>query len=103
VAALIDLAPQDDARIEQAAASVLAELQGQPDAFYARTARSVERMNGKLATWAAAKPDRKAGVKRLHAKLDDLCRALPEADAEQRATCADLSRTLASAPKGTKA
>ena len=102
VAALIELAPQDAARIEQAAASVLAELNGQPDAFYARTARSVERMNGKLATWAAAKPERQAGVKRLQAKLDELCRALPEGDVQQHATCADLGRTLASAPKGAK-
>jgi thioredoxin-related protein len=102
VAALIELAPQDSARIERAASSVLGELQGQPDAFYARTARSVERMNGKLAAWAATRPTqaaRHATVKRLQARLDELCLALPEGDA-QRATCAGLGRTLAgSAPK----
>ncbi|RZU01039.1 thioredoxin fold domain-containing protein [Rivibacter subsaxonicus] len=105
VNALLELAPQDSARIERAAAGVYGELRGQPDAFYARTARSVERMNGKLAGWAqASKPARaeRAGViKRLHGSLDELCHGLPEADV-QRTTCGELGRTLLAAPKPAK-
>lgn len=104
VNALIELAPQDRARIESAAVSVYGELRGQPDAFYARTARSIERMNGRLAGWAQdPKPERTERVERvgvigrLQGQLETLCRGLPEADV-QRTTCGELRHRLVAAP-----
>lgn len=93
VLALVELAPEDGARIEQAAASVYAELDGQRDAFYERNARSIERINGKLAGWATT-PERRAATQRLHTALDGRCEALPSGDA-QRATCNALGKKLA--------
>lgn len=85
---LVELAPQDAPRIERAAAEVLGELDGQPDAFYDRTRTRLETMSVKLLGWAAA-PPRKAVLERLRARRDTLCRALPAAD-PQRAPCAAL-------------
>lgn len=93
VTALVDLAPQDAQRIEQAAASVYAELDGQRDAFYERNARSLERINAKLAAWATT-TERRAATQRLRAALDQRCVALPSGDA-QRATCGTLGKQLA--------
>jgi hypothetical protein len=50
VNALVELAPQDAARIEHAAGSVIGELEPVPDTFYDRNLRTLERM-GKLAGW----------------------------------------------------
>lgn len=93
VTALVDLAPEDAARIEKAAASVYGELGGQRDAFYERNARSIERINGKLAAWATT-PERRAATQRLRATLVTHCDALPAGDA-QRATCDGLGKKLA--------
>jgi len=96
VLALVELAPEDAARIERATASVYAELDGQRDAFYERNARSIERINAKLATWATT-PERRAATARLQASLATRCDALPAADA-QRATCSALGAKLAGKP-----
>lgn len=92
VQALIELAPGDAARIDAAAARVLGELRGQPDAFYGRSVARLERMSRALLAWAraGAPGERRAAVlSRLRAQRDALCAALPAGDA-QRAACARL-------------
>lgn len=90
VNALIDLAPEDSARIAKAAASVLGELKDQPDAFYERTAARLERMSSKLLAWQRGKDAERARVlAALRTQRDGLCAALPPGDA-QRATCEGL-------------
>ena len=88
VGALVDLAPQDGARIEQAAQQVFSEAVAQPNAFYERSARSLKSVGGKLQTWHK-QTGHAAEMKRLQAQLDDLCARVPEADA-QRSTCLGL-------------
>jgi hypothetical protein len=88
VGALVDLAPQDEARIEAATLQVLREAAGQPNAFYERSARSLKRVGDKLKGWQKT-PGHADAMKRLQGELDGLCASVPEADA-QRATCRGL-------------
>ncbi|MBL0729127.1 thioredoxin fold domain-containing protein [Piscinibacter sp. HJYY11] len=88
VALLVELAPQDEQRIEAAALQVLREAAGQPNAFYERSARSLQRVGDTLARWQKA-PGHADAMKRLQAELEGLCAAVPEADA-QRDTCLGL-------------
>jgi thioredoxin-related protein len=91
--ALVELAPQDEARIEKAAAQVLTEAAATPDAFYERSARSLQRVGSKLGAWN--KSGAHAGaIKRLQTQLDGVCGALPAAD-PNRATCAALLKPAA--------
>ncbi|MCR5884539.1 thioredoxin fold domain-containing protein [Rhizobacter sp. J219] len=85
VATLVELAPQDEQRIEAAVLQVLREAAGQPNAFYERSARSLQRVGSTLAAWQKT-PGHADAMKRLQAELDALCAAVPEADA-QRDTC----------------
>ncbi|MBN8488279.1 MAG: thioredoxin family protein [Burkholderiales bacterium] len=85
VSALVDLAPQDAARIEAAAAAMLKEAAGQNAAFHERSARSLQRMSSKLTSWNAD-GSHAAVIGRLRSQLGPVCQALPAADA-QRATC----------------
>ena len=89
VNALVDLAPEDSARIGKAASAVLGELKGQPDAFYERTVIRLDRMSGKLLQWQQGKPQRAAVVAELRSQRDALCAALPAED-PQRASCEGL-------------
>jgi thioredoxin-like negative regulator of GroEL len=82
---LIDLAPQDAARIEKTAAQLIREAGGQPTAFYERSGRDMKRMGDKLAAWNA-KGEHKAVVQRLRAQLAPVCAKLPAGDA-QRGAC----------------
>ena len=88
VGALVELAPQDEARIEKAATRLLEEAATQPDVFYERSARSLQRVGGRLHAWN--KDGAHAAVlARLQARVDALCAALPAADA-QRKVCEGL-------------
>jgi thioredoxin-related protein len=95
LAALVDLSPQDDARIERAAQQLFKEAE-QPGAFYERSARSLQRAGDKLLAWQRTSGHGPA-FKRLQAQLDGVCRQLPDGDS-QRATCDAL---LKPAPKKT--
>ena len=89
VSALIELSPHDEARIESAAAGLLGEAASQPDAFYERSGRSLQRMGRKLADWnRGAAPA--AALGRLQARLDAVCGALPAADPSHAACLALL-------------
>lgn len=93
VNALVELAPQDEARIERAAGQLLAEAAKQPDAFYERSGRSLQRVGTKLQAWNKA-GQHSAAVKRLQAQLDGVCGALA-ADDPKRANCAGLLKPAA--------
>ena len=99
VSALVELAPQDSARIEKAALQVFNDAASQPDAFYERSARSLQRVGKQLADWArptAGGAPATAVLERLQTRLDGICRQLPTAD-NQRALCEGL---LKPAPDG---
>jgi thioredoxin-related protein len=89
VNALVDLAPQDEARIERAVQQLLTEAQDQPAAFYGRSDRSLQRVGKKLVAWNADKKHA-AVVQRLQAQLDGVCARLPADDAAQRDVCTGL-------------
>jgi hypothetical protein len=84
--ALIELSPQDAARIEKVASQLLREAAADGGAFEGRSARSLQRMGSRLVGWNAD-GKRAATLKRLQAQLDGLC---PKVDAADRATCEAL-------------
>jgi thiol-disulfide isomerase/thioredoxin len=93
VNALIDLAPGDEAAIEAATAQLWSEAAQQPDAFYERSARSLQKVGAKLQAWNKGGAHR-AAMARLQGKLDTLC-AAPEHSASERSTCQALLKTPA--------
>jgi thioredoxin-related protein len=90
VDAMIELTPQDSARIEKAASSVIAELDPVPDTFYERNRRALERMGEKLAEWNKDRRHEES-VKRIRTQMAGVCAKLPAAD-PSRATCGALLR-----------
>jgi len=87
--ALIELAPQDTARIEKAASQLFAEAAKDPGAFYERSERSLKKVAGLLATWGQT-PAQAAAVGRLRAQLDGVCGKLDASDAKARSACRAL-------------
>ena len=91
LAALVDLAPQDSARIEQVARQLFTEAGQDPAAFHERSARSLQRVGSKLAGWNKT-GQHDAALRRLndgqHGQpgLAAVCAKLDAADA-QRAAC----------------
>jgi len=90
VNALVELAPQDAARIEHAAGSVIGELEPTPDTFYDRTLRALERMGKKLAGWNKG-PAQRAVLERIRAQMAGVCAKLP-ADDPARVKCGGALR-----------
>ena len=90
VAALVELAPKDEARIEKAARTLLTEAAAQPNAFYERSARSLQRVGTRLVGWNQ-RGTHAAVLTRLQSQLDGVCRRLDAAD-PQRAICEALLR-----------
>jgi thiol-disulfide isomerase/thioredoxin len=88
VAALVDLAPQDNANIESAAAQLFAEAAKDRAAFYERSARSLQKVGTKLAAWNN-KGGHDAAIHRLQIRLDATCTKLPPGD-PQRNVCKTL-------------
>jgi len=95
IGAMVELTPQDSARIEKAALSVIGELDPTPDTFYERNRRALERMGEKLATW---NKDRRhdESLKRIRAQMAGVCAKLPASD-PARATCSGVLRPASSA------
>ena len=92
---MIELAPQDSARIEKAALTVIGGLDPTPDTFYERNRRSLERMGEKLAAW---NKDRRHDdtLKRIRAQMASVCAKLPASD-PARTTCNGVMRPASSA------
>jgi hypothetical protein len=82
---MIDLAPDDAARIERAAAQVIGELEAVPDTFYDRNRRALERMARKLTAWNKNRKHQDS-VNRIRAQLSGVCAQLPATD-PARAAC----------------
>jgi len=85
VGALIELAPEDEKRIEAAVSQLFAEAAAQPNAFYERSARSLQRVGAKLGEWNNSRAHA-ASIQRLKTQLDVVCAKLPSDDA-QRGIC----------------
>jgi thioredoxin-like negative regulator of GroEL len=93
VSALVDVAPQDAARIEHVAAALIDEAAATPDAFHGRSGRSMQRIGASLARWNRG-GEAAAALQRLRSRLDAVCVRLPSGDA-QRSAC---ERVFAAAP-----
>ena len=92
---LVDLAPQDAARIEQVARQLLAEAARDPAAFHERSARSVQRVGSRLAEWNRD-GQHDAVLQRLRDGPDGvaaLCARLDAADV-QRAACEEVLKRV---------
>ena len=85
---LVDLAPDDAAQIEKAAANVIGELRNEPGAFSGRSKRTLERMSGRLAAWNK-NGSHDAELVRLNAKVRPVC-GPASADSADRAACENL-------------
>ncbi len=93
VAALVDLSPENEAAIESTTAQLLREAQAQPDAFYERSGRSLQRVASKLKKWNAAGAHA-AVMARLRDDLAGVCAQAGRSDAD-RATCNGLLASAA--------
>ncbi len=96
LSALVDLAPQDSARIEKLASRILTEAARDRGAFEGRSARSLQRAGAKLVGWNAD-GQRQATLKRLQVQLAGVCAKVDTADG-QRAACSAILK-----PAGKKA
>ena len=72
VGALVDLAPQDSARIEKAATQIFSEAAKDGGALHDRSGRSLQRIGKKLVSWNAD-GKQAAAMKRLQPRVDALC------------------------------
>jgi len=90
---LVDLAPADEAAIEATTAQLWSEAADQPDAFYERSARALQKVGRKLQAWNKGGAHR-AAIARLQGQLDTLC-AAPMHSASERSTCQALLKTPA--------
>ncbi|MDQ2736117.1 MAG: thioredoxin family protein [Pseudomonadota bacterium] len=88
VGALVDLAPADDVAIERATAELWHEAALQPDAFFERSGRSLQRIGTKLQAWSAG-GKHEATMTRLRGELAAVCATAGRGDGE-RATCRGL-------------
>ncbi|HEX2540729.1 MAG TPA: thioredoxin family protein [Caldimonas sp.] len=86
--ALIEMTPGDEGAIEAMGHRLLDEAASQPDAFYERSARSLQRIGTRLQAWNQGGVHG-AVLSRLQKKLDAICAAPGRSDAE-RATCTGL-------------
>lgn len=93
VGALVELAPQDEVRIEKAVKQLLTEAAAQPDAFYERSARSLQTVGRKLQAWSQG-GSHAGALKRMQGEADAVCRRLDSSD-PQRPTCEALLRPTA--------
>jgi thiol-disulfide isomerase/thioredoxin len=89
LAALVELAPEDTARIEKVAAQLFAEAEKDPGAFYERSERSLKRVASLLAGWSKT-PDQSAAVGRLRSQLDGVCGKLDASDTKAKSACEGL-------------
>ena len=94
---LVELAPQEEARIEGAAQQLFKEAAEQPNAFYERSARSLQRVGTRLQEWNKGGAHQ-AVLTRLQTQLDGVCAKLPADDAG-RAVCTGLLKPAAAGPK----
>jgi len=94
ISGLLELAPDDEKRIEKAANSVIAELGETQNAFYERNRTALEKLGHKFQVWnAAGRHD--AVFQQVRRQLNGVCAKLPAAD-PQRAACEGVLETAKS-------
>ena len=86
--ALTELAPNDEARIEKAVQQVFSEAGAQPDAFFERSGRSLQRIGKRLQTWNQDEMHVES-FSRMQVQLGTICQRIGVAD-PQRRTCEGL-------------
>jgi hypothetical protein len=84
VGALVELAPEQAARIEKAAAQLFTEAGQDKGAFFERSARSLQRVGRQLQQWNT-EGRHAATITRLQGVLDGSCRKVDAADGQRRA------------------
>jgi hypothetical protein len=82
---LLEMTPEDTARVERVAVEVLTELGDSPDAFYQRTRMRLEQLSAKLLEWGQVE-GRAPVVERLRERTAEICSGLPAGD-EGRGNC----------------
>ncbi len=88
LAALVDLTPRDAQRIEKTATRIFDEAARDPAALHDRSARSLQRVAGKLKSWSAD-GQRAAAIGRLQSRLARVCDGA-HVGPHERATCTAL-------------
>ncbi|MBV8665463.1 MAG: thioredoxin fold domain-containing protein [Burkholderiaceae bacterium] len=85
LSSLLELAPDDEKRIEQAADNVIREVGSMENAFYERNRTALEKIGHKLSAWnSAGKHD--TVFQHVRKQLGGVCEKLPKGDS-QRAAC----------------
>jgi protein disulfide-isomerase len=92
---LLEMTPDDAARIQQAGLDVLGELDGAPDAFYQRTRMRLEQLSAKLLEWGTG-TERAQVIERLRSRTAEICEGLPSGD-EGRGNCENFLKPAAPA------
>lgn len=96
VAALIELLPDDAARIERVATQVIGEVEPAAASFDGRNRKSLARMASQLAAWNR-KGAHAAAAARIAQQSRGLCERVP-AGAPERARCGELLKVAAHPP-----
>jgi hypothetical protein len=84
VRALLELAPRDDARIDQALATVIGELEARPETFYGRNQRTLDKLTSSVLAWNRDHRHDPV-VQRARTQLAAVCSELPVAAPEMAA------------------
>ena len=85
ISKLLEMSPQDSARIEKAASGLLSEVSPTPETFYERNRRVLQRLGKQLLAWND-KGEHQATITKLSRQLDQVCNKLPRED-EARKAC----------------
>ncbi|MGA2552378.1 MAG: thioredoxin fold domain-containing protein [Burkholderiaceae bacterium] len=85
---LVELAPNDEARIESVSESVISQLNGNSDLLYERNRASLAHLGKKLDEWNKTH-QHDAALARIRAKLDPVCTGATQ-DATLRSRCLRL-------------
>jgi thiol-disulfide isomerase/thioredoxin len=94
---VLEMTPEDTARVERVGLEVIGELDGSPDAFYQRTRMRLEQLGAKLLEWGQG-PERAPVIDKLRDRTAEICKGLPEDD-EGRRNCESFLRPAAAATK----
>jgi len=87
---VLEMTPEDTARIERVGLEVIGELDGSPDAFYQRTRMRLEQLSSRLLEWGQG-PGRAPVLEKLRSRTGEICKGLPEGD-EGRRNCESFLR-----------
>ena len=77
VGQILELAPNDVARVSKAADAVVNELKPGNETFYERNQRSLQRMARRLAQWQGSDPARTRAVSEVRQRLAKTCAKVP--------------------------